>query len=60
MQADVEKQSGEAKDTVAQIQAQAVDMAADPEKLRHWAQLREKWHNVIRMCYGKQRECTEW
>ena len=34
VQADVEKQAGDTKDTVAQIQSQAVDMAGDPEKLK--------------------------
>ena len=34
VQADVEKQAGETKDAVAQIQSQAVDMAGDPEKLK--------------------------
>ena len=34
VQADVEKEAGDTKDTVAQIQSQATDMAVDPEKLK--------------------------
>ena len=34
VQADVEKQAGETKDTMAQITSQVVEMSSDPEKLK--------------------------